>query len=341
MGKQVMQIESEKNIQGITRRYRHNVRLEEEKKGHIDPERTKNNIELISLPKGVRSAAEFFNKRISELDYYKNHDLRKNGVICQEILLAYGMDGLPEDFSVARWAQQSEQYLKDTYGKENIISAVVHMDEGAPHIHALIMPIVDGRLSARKINGDRDGMRALHTRYYEDYMKHCGLEPEDVGRGSVIKGNVTQFYKALDKTFEETLPERDAKETDREYYERVNKLYQEQTLAKFALTHNLDMLKRENNKLKKHMRYRENELKKEYDRKLSEIEKKYSKEKEDILEKIGGDVERAAEAVHFKTFYDDMMEYALDNYPDKANEINDGLRDLEEVFLQDLEREER
>jgi len=340
MGKQAMQIESEKSMQGIIRRYSHNVRKEgENQKGHIDSERTKNNVELIGLPKDVHSPAEFFKKRISELDYYKTHHIRKNAILCQEIVLGYGMDGLPEDFSVSKWAKQSEQYLKDIYGEENIISAVVHMDESAPHIHALVMPIVNGKLSARQVTGDRNGLRALHTRYYEDYMKECGLEPEDVGLGSVVKGNMTQYYKALDRVFQESLPEKEPGETDKAYYDRVNQIYQDQMLVKFKHEHDIGMLKRENERMKKYIRHRESQLKKEYEGKLEEKDKSMRKEKDMILDKIGGDIERASEAVQFKTYYDDIMQHAIKHYPEKAKEINDGLNDLEEMFIQDIEKE--
>jgi len=36
------------------------------------------------------------------------------------------------------------EWLKKTYGKENIVSAVLHMDETTPHIHATMIPITTG-----------------------------------------------------------------------------------------------------------------------------------------------------------------------------------------------------
>jgi len=34
------------------------------------------------------------------------------------------------------------KYLADTFGKENIVSADLHLDEKSPHIHATLVPIV-------------------------------------------------------------------------------------------------------------------------------------------------------------------------------------------------------
>jgi hypothetical protein len=43
--------------------------------------------------------------------------------------------------------------LKETFGEENLVSAVLHMDEKTPHIHATVVPIVSGeRRKAKKEN---------------------------------------------------------------------------------------------------------------------------------------------------------------------------------------------
>ena len=35
-------------------------------------------------------------------------------------------------------------WLKKTYGKENVVAATLHLDESTPHIHASVVPIVRG-----------------------------------------------------------------------------------------------------------------------------------------------------------------------------------------------------
>ncbi|MBQ9670151.1 MAG: plasmid recombination protein [Prevotella sp.] len=44
-------------------------------------------------------------------------------------------DGLDE------WCQDNTDWLRMTYGVDNVVSAVLHMDEETPHIHATIVPI--------------------------------------------------------------------------------------------------------------------------------------------------------------------------------------------------------
>ena len=42
------------------------------------------------------------------------------------------------------WCDDNLQWLHRTFGKENTVSAVLHMDEHTPHIHATVVPIVTG-----------------------------------------------------------------------------------------------------------------------------------------------------------------------------------------------------
>lgn len=47
--------------------------------------------------------------------------------------------------------RQSLDFIANRYGKENILSAVIHMDEKTPHMHVDLTPIRDGRLTAKAI----------------------------------------------------------------------------------------------------------------------------------------------------------------------------------------------
>ena len=42
------------------------------------------------------------------------------------------------------WCRDSMDWLYRTFGRENVVSAVLHMDEHTPHIHATLVPIVTG-----------------------------------------------------------------------------------------------------------------------------------------------------------------------------------------------------
>ena len=60
-------------------------------------------------------------------------------------------------------------FLKDRVGEENIISAVVHMDERTPHLHLCFVPLTkDKRLSAKEILGNKKAMI-----YWQDDFYAC------------------------------------------------------------------------------------------------------------------------------------------------------------------------
>lgn len=58
-------------------------------------------------------------------------------------------------------------FLKERVGEENIISAVVHMDEKTPHMHLCFVPLTkDKRLSAKEILGNKKTMIQWQDDFY-------------------------------------------------------------------------------------------------------------------------------------------------------------------------------
>ena len=57
--------------------------------------------------------------------------------------------------------------MKERIGEENIISAVVHMDEKTPHLHLCFVPLTkDKRLSAKEILGNKKAMIQWQDDFY-------------------------------------------------------------------------------------------------------------------------------------------------------------------------------
>ena len=58
-------------------------------------------------------------------------------------------------------------FLKERVGEENIISAVVHLDETTPHMHLCFVPLTkDGRLSAKETLGNKKAMIQWQDDFY-------------------------------------------------------------------------------------------------------------------------------------------------------------------------------
>ncbi len=78
-----------------------------------------------------------------------------------------------------RFFEEAAAYLTDFVGAENVVSAMVHMDEKTPHMHFLHVPVTqDGRLSANSIY-TRASLKKLQTEL-PGYLQSRGF---DIQRG--------------------------------------------------------------------------------------------------------------------------------------------------------------
>lgn len=72
--------------------------------------------------------------------------------------------------------EKSYRFFADRYGKENILSAVLHLDEATPHMHLYLMPITpDGRLCCKDVF-TRQELLELHTAHHQEVGAAYGLE---------------------------------------------------------------------------------------------------------------------------------------------------------------------
>ena len=86
------------------------------------------------------------------------------------------------------------KFFAERYGRENIISAVVHSDETTPHMHLNLMPITsDGRLCSKQLF-DKPQLQKLQTDFYEEVGKKYGLQRGK--EGSQRKHLSTAEFKA-------------------------------------------------------------------------------------------------------------------------------------------------
>ena len=64
------------------------------------------------------------------------------------------------------------EFISKKIGKDNIFSAVVHMDEKTPHLHLCFTPITkDGRLSAKDILGNRAQLSKWQDNFHAHMVK--------------------------------------------------------------------------------------------------------------------------------------------------------------------------
>ena len=156
----------------------------------IDLSRTHNNYHTV-YPQG--SYMEYINERISTLPLKRK--VRSDAVLMCSFII--GSDG---NFFIGltpwerqRFFEDATEYFAERFGRENIISAVVHTDETTPHLHLNLIPIVGNKLSAKQLF-TRASLRELQTDFHEKVGKKWGLERGK--EGSQAKHIDTAEFKA-------------------------------------------------------------------------------------------------------------------------------------------------
>lgn len=147
--------------------------------------------------------------------------VREVGVIMK---VTGGWDKLPKNFDLEKWKKDSMQWLKNTYGEDNILSAVLHVDEFTPHLQAVIIPLTpDGRLCAKEVVGNWEKCSEMQRTYYET-VKQEGLYQGEKRRAPVYEDQ-RRAYNALVTAGDIELPEPMASETKEQYFARANETY--------------------------------------------------------------------------------------------------------------------
>lgn len=125
---------------------------------------------------------------------------RKDAVPCIEVFVG----GSPEAVQAMSRKQQDAYFKRalawvgDRFGgRGNLVSAVIHRDETTPHMQVLLVPLLDGKLNAKKLVGNRGDMQQMQTDFAAQVGAHHGLRRGE--KGSRAKHtSIRQFYGALE-----------------------------------------------------------------------------------------------------------------------------------------------
>jgi hypothetical protein len=124
--------------------------------GNANADRTHLNCELVRFPEGVSNRTEAIQHRIDTAGLRRK--VGKNQTKAIRIILSgthEQMMKIANDGKLDSWIDANLKWLKETFGEENLVSCVLHMDEKTPHLHATIVPIVTGERLRRKREGEK------------------------------------------------------------------------------------------------------------------------------------------------------------------------------------------
>lgn len=163
--------------------------------------------------------------RMESVEYYskKNYtNIKKKTNIALEFVVSFSSDA-SDDINLAAWKQANIDWFNKTFNvapdnKNNVISAICHLDEKTAHIHFIVIPIDEnGRLNSQRWIGGTDKMCKLRDSY-DKAMEHLGLE-KGVERSRASKDDLPHIYKLIQQGA--VLPERALDETLEDFTERT------------------------------------------------------------------------------------------------------------------------
>lgn len=64
-----------------------------------------------------------------------------------------------------QWLKANHRFVAQEFGKENVVRLVLHLDEKTPHLHAVVVPLREGKLTAKTILGNKKDMSQRQDRY--------------------------------------------------------------------------------------------------------------------------------------------------------------------------------
>lgn len=227
---------------------------------------TKHNREFIpEAGKIGRTAA--IEKRLMAVKHQTDKDgneyerkIRKDQVCCIEIRLSASPEAMAEIIAQGRlmdWCRESVKWAQREHGKENIVSAVLHMDEETPHLHVSLVPVVRGeskkqattkkRLAKDKEKAATEGTEApKKKRRYKKKADASTLRlcADDIMTKSGLKRRQTEYAEAMEqfglRRGEEGSPARH-KELAQYYKEHCEEMHArlDEVLAELAKVENL------------------------------------------------------------------------------------------------------
>ena len=194
--------------------------MEQERKGKIsnediDLDKTENNYDLVE---DERTLHQRVKNRVDELKESGSR-VQKNSVVMYSNILT-----VPEEQAKVWGEEKTDDYFKACYdffskefGIENVVSAKVHKDETAPHMHLHFVPVnkENGRLQARvsmnkaKINYIHDELPKFLQERGFDVIRGKGRTEKNIENIheykeiKALEGKIEQEKKELNKELEE------------------------------------------------------------------------------------------------------------------------------------------
>ena len=157
------------------------------KKSNIDADKTYQNYNLAAEDQPLPQF-DFLLQRMSEVKVQKRKDVI---VMCDWAITA---PKTLAEHEYDTFFREAYKFMTERYGKENVISAYVHMDESTPHMHYSFIPItMDKKKNKPKVCAkeliNKQDLRTIHDDITAHMLKVFGRDIE-MKNGATALGNV-------------------------------------------------------------------------------------------------------------------------------------------------------
>jgi hypothetical protein len=211
--------------------------------------------------------------------------LRSNANIAIDMVLTVNhkfFENLPPQ-DIEKWINANVNFLKENFGS-NCVSAILHMDETAPHCHCLICPRFYNEnkkrfeLSSNKYFGTKVLLRNWQTKYADHMHKEFSNLIRGVSGSKARHTDIKTYYAILNKKLEEK------DNNSLVAYAKYGYLAEK----RIRMLENTVMILQEDSRNKELLKRVEKaeKMTKEYKEVTKEIINKYNLKKEDVFEII-------------------------------------------------------
>ena len=166
MGKVFIRVEKIHTVSLVSKAAKHNAR--EAHFENADPSKAKENKIILEQNEPFD---RFFKKRILHQQKTRNQKIKSNAVRAFQVVVSVQANESMSNplFIIDDFASIVSSFMKRTFGQENIYQIVLHMDESAPHIHVLIVPMTsDKRLCYRDLLGTPEKLNQMLDSFNKD-----------------------------------------------------------------------------------------------------------------------------------------------------------------------------
>ena len=228
---------------------------------NADPTRTHLNRRLIEYPDRVKDRSAAIQRRLEEAGLTRKVGSNQVRAIRINVSATHeDMERIQREGRLNEWCADNLRYFADTFGKENIVAAHLHMDEKTPHMHVTLVPIVKGERKRRKREEQAkkryrkkpadsvrlcadDIMSRLKLKSYQDSyaaaMAKYGLQ-RGIAGSEARHVSTQQYYRDIKRQTKELKAEvvelQEQKDTAREELTRTKKEIQTERLKGAATT---------------------------------------------------------------------------------------------------------